>query len=107
MRCLRRKLVWDRMNKEKLLFILNYIDYRLPIDIEEVLNDSIEDPQYSAVYVNNLISCYIELLTQLGEELPYSDAKSFFLFNAFEEKEYELFENKRKKESEYYIGTQY
>ena len=79
----------------------------MPIYIENVLNDSKEDPHFSAVYVNNLIKCYIDLMTQMGEKLPYRDVKSFILFNGFDETEYNFFEKSRKNESTYYIGKQF
>ena len=95
------------MNREKLLFILRGVGCQLSVHIDNVLNDSIEDPHHSAVYTCNLIKSYIELMTQLGEELPYHDIKSCFLFEGFSIKEYEAFENSRKKESEYYRGEQF
>ncbi len=95
------------MNKEQILYVLKDINCNLPVYIENVLNDSKEDPQYSAVYVNNLIKCYIELMTDLHEKLPYTDVESFLLFNGFDETEYKLFESSRQSESSYYIDTQF
>ena len=86
---------------------LEVLGCNLPNYIDEVLNDSVEDPHYSAVYVSNLIKILIEFETELGEELPYHDVKSFILFNGFDEKEYEAFENSRLEESVYYQGVQY
>lgn len=96
------------IGSEKILYILESVRAHLPQDIEDVLNDSESDPHYSAVYINNAIKCYIELMTQLGKELPYHDVESFFKFNIDpDEKKYKKFENSRKKESEYYRGIQY
>lgn len=95
------------MNKEQILYVLKDINCNLPVYIENVLNDSKEDPHYSAVYVNNLIKCYIELMTEMHEILPYTDVKSFLFFNGFDETEYELFESSRQNESSYYIGKQF
>lgn len=101
------RMVWLLMNKEQILYILKDINGNLPVYIENVLNDSKEDPHFSAVYVNNLIKCYIDLMIQMGKKLPYRDVKSFILFNGFDESEYEFFENSRKNESTYYIGEQF
>ena len=95
------------MNNEKIKYILRDIEGNLPAYIQNILTDSAEDPHYSAVYTSNLIKCYIELMIQLGEELPFNDVKSFILFNAFNEKEYETFENSRLNESLYYKGEQF
>ncbi len=75
--------------------------------IENVLEDSEEDPHYSAVTATNLVKCYIEIMEELGEELPYSDVEGFIRNIGFSEQEYLLFEKKRRKESEYYCGVQY
>jgi hypothetical protein len=95
------------MNKEKMLYILKHINTYIDGLINEILADSEVDPHYSAVTATNLIKCYIDLMTQLGETLPYHDVESYFKFNAFEKKEYTAFEKRRKKESEYYVGKQF
>jgi len=95
------------IDREKLHFLLIDVVCSLPSEIDEVLNDSAEDPHHSAVHVSNLIKCCIEMWTQLGKELPYYDVKSFILFQGFSEKEYEAFEESRRKESVYYGGRQY
>lgn len=46
-------------------------------------------------------------MTEMHEKLPYTDVKSFLLFNGFDETEYELFESSRQNESSYYIGKQF
>ena len=91
------------MDNEKLLYLLKSVDFKLTIDIENVLNDSLDDPQYSAVTTSNLIKCYIEIMTNLGKKLPYHDVKGFILFDGFSEEEYKFFEASREKESKYYI----
>lgn len=95
------------MDKEKLLYLLSFFDEDMEIFIYEVLNDSKEDPHFSAVSATNRIKCYIQILSELGEELPYSNVREYMLFNAFTEDEYNAFEKRRKEESEYYIGVQY
>ena len=92
---------------EKLKYLLNNTEREIGRLIDNVLSDSQEDPHYSAVYASNQIKCYIQIMNELGEELPYSNAEEFFRFNAYTEDEYHAFEASRKKESEYYIGVQY
>ena len=46
-------------------------------------------------------------MNALGEELPYSDVKSYFKENLFSAQEYAEFEQSRSKESEYYVGKIY
>ena len=75
--------------------------------IDHVLNDSEEDPHYSAVAATNMIKCYIQIMNEIGESLPYCTVQEFFLFNAYTHEEYALFEELRKKESAYYRGIQY
>lgn len=94
-------------NSEKLLYVLNFIDDYLNDFIYEILNDSKEDPHYSAVTATNIIKCYIDVMKDLGKSLPYSDVKSYFDFNVYTDEEYNAFEKSRKKESEYYRGVQY
>ena len=92
---------------EKLKYLLNNTEREIGRLIDNVLSDSQEDPHYSAVYASNQIKCNIQIMNELGEELPYSNAEEFFRFNAYTEDEYKAFEASRKKESEYYIGVQY
>ena len=55
--------MWDRkekitINKDKLLYILDFFDVYLMQFIQEILMDSKEDPHFSAVAANNMILCY-------------------------------------------------
>ena len=43
----------------------------------------------------------------MGENLPYNDVKSYFLFDGYTKEDYDLFEKKRLKESKYYKDIQY
>ena len=95
------------LDKEKLLFLLMFIDDYLGELVDKVLSDSKIDPHYSAVTASNIIKCYIDINKSLGKSLPYDDVKSYFKFNAYTEGEYVLFENIRKKEAQYFIGKQY
>jgi len=95
------------MDKEKLRFILRKVGCDISIYIDNVLNDSTEDPHYSAVWTSNMIKCYIALTAELGEDLPFHDVKSCILFEGFSIKDYDAFERSRKKESEYYRDKQF
>lgn len=92
---------------EKLKYLLNDMDFHIGELIDNVLNDSETDPHYSAVFTSNKIKCYIQIMNELGEKLPYSNAEEFFDFNAYTKEEYRLFEESRRKESEYYRDEQY
>ena len=92
---------------EKLKYILHIQSFDIELLIENVIEDSDEDTHYSAVTATNLVKCYIEIMTELGEKLPYSDVEGFIKKMGYSHKDYLLFEKKRKKESEYYRGIQY
>ena len=92
---------------EKLKCLLNDMEIRIEELVDKVLSDSEADPHYSAVYVSNKIKCYVQIMSELGEKLPYNSVKEFFEFNAYSQEEYRLFEEKRIKESQYYQGVQY
>ena len=95
------------IDKEKLLYLLMFTNDYMETFADEVMNDSEEDPHYSAVTLTNMIKCYVDIMDKLGVKLPYNDVESFFKDNLYSDEEYELFEEKRKKEAEYYIGKQY
>lgn len=95
------------IDKEKLLYLLMFTDDYMEKFADDVMNDSEEDPHFSAVTLANMIKCYVDVMNELGVSLPYNDVKSFFKENLYSDEEYKLFEEKRKKEAEYYIGRQY
>lgn len=95
------------MDYEALNFVLRDIDFNLQTYIQEVLDDDIDSPNYSAVYTSNMIKCYIKLMNEIGNQTPFNDVKSYILYNNFSEQEYEKFENSRKKESLYYKDKQF
>lgn len=81
------------------------MDFELERNIWDVIYDSEEDPEYSAVTTTNMIKCYIDVLKCLGEDVPYSTVKEYIRYkDGYTEEEYNIFEEKRKKEAEYYIG---
>lgn len=86
---------------------MSFMEEYLCDSIDEVLNDSKIDPHFSAVAVNNMIKCYIEIERELDIKLPYNNVMEFFKFNAYTKDEYNIFEESRKKESQYYTGKQY
>lgn len=92
---------------EKLKYMLHIQSLDIELLIENVIEDSEEDPHYSAVTATNLVKCYIEIMEELGEKLPYTDVEGFVKTIGFSNDDYLLFEKKRKKESEYYRGIQY
>ena len=95
------------INSEKLKYLLNDMDFIIMELIDKVLSDSKDDPCYSAVAATNKIKCYIEIMKELGEPLPYQSVEGFFEFNVYIKEEYHLFEEIRVKESKYYRGVQY
>lgn len=95
------------MNYKMLDYVLGDTNFNLPVYIQEVLDDNLDKPDHSAVYVSNMIKCYINLMKQMGNQLPYQDVKGYIKYNDFNENEYERFEKIRKKESEYYKGEQF
>jgi len=92
---------------EKLTYLLDNLEYRISMDIYDVLDDSDEDPQYSAVTTANLIKCYIDVKQSLGQPPAYSTVEEFLYDNCFTPEDVELFEKKRSVEAAYYIGKQY
>lgn len=95
-------------NLEKLKYILTYTGYYIDQLIDNVMNDSEEDPEYSAVTLNNLIICFIYCQKKLDPAFPICTVRDYFLSTAFyAETDYMSFEEKRKKESAYYIGEQF
>lgn len=96
------------IDKTKLLYLLDdfFDDYLLRL-VQEVLDDSEEDPQFSAVTAQNLLTCYLGVMTDLGRKLPYKNMQEYFAYNAFEPEEYSAFEAFRKKEAVYYRGPQF
>lgn len=92
---------------EKLEYLLGFVEDYLTDFIDEILHDSDVDPHYSAVTATNMIKCYIEIMNDFGKELPYSDVKSYFEFNAYTKEEYQQFESSRERESKYYTSKQF
>lgn len=86
-------------------YILEFIYSDIQELIENVLNDSISDPHYSAVAANNLMVCYLRISDHSNTK--YDSVRNFIIELGFSEAEYEIFEKKRCDESAYYIGEQF
>lgn len=75
--------------------------------IENVLHDSVEDPDYSAVAAANRIKCYIRVMQDAQKNLNYSDVPGFLSCHGYSLQSQETFEALRKKESVYYRNIQF
>lgn len=91
---------------EKLNYILEFVDDSITEFIDEVLEDSESDPEFSAVTLSNTIICYINLL-KINKCNPFHSLYEFFLSHGYSEDEFKIFKQKREKESSYYNGKQY
>ena len=92
---------------EKLKYFINVMYPEIERFVDQVLNDSETEPEYSAVTASNIIKCYIQITTQLGNAPSFNSVETFFETNGYSKEEYERFEKSRINESKYYIGTQY
>lgn len=92
---------------EKIKYFLTVMYPTMEMYVDQVLNDSKTHPEYSAVAATNVIKCYIQIMTDLGNAPAFNNVETFFKLNGYTDEEYERFEECRKKESKYYIGVQY
>lgn len=95
------------INKKALDYILWTVQFVIEKNIWKALEDSKEDPQISAVTTTNLIKCWLELKENIGESTGVHTLKEYFDYDSLRDEDYEIFEKKRKKESEYYNGEQF
>lgn len=79
------KKVGTFLNYKMLNYILRDVNFNLQIYLQEIIEDELNTPDYSAVYTNNIIKCYIELMNQIGNKLPFDDVKGYILYNNFSE----------------------
>ncbi len=91
---------------EKLNYILEFVDDSITAFIDEVLEDSETDPEFSAVTLSNTITCYIDLLNRTNCN-PFQSLHEFFSAHGYSENEFKVFKQKREKEFAYYNGKQY
>lgn len=92
---------------EKLKYLMTYFEYYIDDLVQDVVDDDALDPEYSAVTAENLIKCYISVAKEFGFALPYSDVASYFQSCDYTSEEYQTFVDRKKKESDYYIGRQF
>lgn len=97
----------DKNIREKLMYLLHFMDYYIEHTIYDVLSDSIEDPQYSAVTTSNLINCYLDVMQGLGEKISLCSLTEYMADKCFTSEEIQLFLEKKAQESTYYVGKQY
>ena len=95
------------IDTEKVEYFLHVMYPTMELYVEQVLDDSETDPEYSAVTASNVIKCYVQIMTDLGNPPSFNDVESFFEITGYTYEEYQRFEESRKNESEYYIGVQY
>lgn len=92
---------------EKLDYLLIHMDNFIEQEIYAILNDSETDPHYSAVTANNLIICYLEVTHELGWNQKIISVEDYFRGKCFSDNEIALFDERKRKEAKYFIGTQY
>lgn len=88
---------------DKIQYVVNFLTNE---HIYQVLEDSCIDPEYSAVTLNNEMICYLELLDLVGLNST-KRVRDLFLSLGHTESEFDIFEEKRRKESVYYGSKQY
>ena len=92
---------------EKLMYLLDYLDSCIESAVYDVLADSDTDPEHSAVTTANLIKCYIDVKKAMGQQTCYNSVNEYLRFHCFTSTEAQEFEQKRLRETTYYIGKQY
>lgn len=97
----------DGMDKEKLVYLLNYLEWCIEQSVYDVLSDGVDCPEHSAVTTQNLIKCYINIASSLEMPIAYRNVEEFLKEKCFTSQEIEHFEECRAKEAVYYIGKQY
>ena len=85
-------------------YLMYYMeDYIIKL-VYNVLDNSKDDPHYSAVTATNLIKCYVKVANDKGVQLPYKTVEEFFRYFDLSLEEYEHFERQRKEELAIYVG---
>ena len=93
--------------EKELVYLLKFMDEYIEQMLYEVLNDSEEDPEYSAVAASNLIKCYSKVRFDIGLQNCDIDVRDYMSGRCFSLDEIESFEQKREKEAKYYRGEQF
>lgn len=95
-------------NKDELQYLLRYTKHCVDELICCVLEDSLADPEYSAVTAQNLVICLIRAQKMCGNADFPETVREYFLRNGnYSIDEFVEFERKRSAESLYYRGVQY
>jgi len=94
-------------NIEEFDVVNKFMLYSLDCYIDEVLGDSDDEPEFSAVTLNNIVICYIRLLRKLNTKDVFLSVKDFFIMRGYDESDYLIFKKKLYIESKYYIGKMY
>ena len=97
----------NTIDREKLIYLLNHLDWYIENCVYDVLSDSVEDPEYSAVTTTNLIKCYIDIASSLQLDIPYHTVNEYLKEKCFTPEQIKQFTESRDRESVYYIGRQY
>lgn len=97
----------NNVNMEKLSYLLDYLEDCIASAVCDVLQDSGEDPQFSAVTVSNLIKCYMDIKYSIGQQTCFTSVEEYLQYNCFTTAEIQAFEEKRAREETYYMGKQF
>ena len=75
------------LDVEKVYYFLRMMYPTMEQYVDQVLNDSETDPEYSAVAASNVIKCYIQIMTDLDNAPSFNDVESFFKINGYTDEE--------------------
>lgn len=96
-----------KVEKETVLLLIENTEQELRRYIDNVLNDSVDDPHYSEVNLFNLFYGYVVLCKELDKPLPYASLLDFFTYCGYTPDDYSIVEAKRSNESKNYTRSQY
>ena len=88
-------------------YLFKHLEYYIDDLVDHVMDDSETDPHYSAVTAYNVIICYLQIKRKSDPSFSISTVKEYLLSCSYTEEDFTLFEEKRRKESTYYIGEQF
>ena len=94
-------------NDEELKYFLAKVDYLFLNEAYQVLFDSKEDPHHSAVFLENIVHCYLRICKLFHQNYSINTVHEFFNYMGMTKDEIYEFESLQKKESSYYYGPQY
>lgn len=94
-------------DNNELNYLLKFSYYYIVDFLDSVLDDSEDDPEYSAVTLCNLIYCYEKVRHPTEVDDSNAVIKRFLSEHGYSDEIYSIIEQKRKIESAYYIGEQF